>query len=775
VHRHRAVAQEVTRRDGVGVAVLVAGAVAFALGVLQRRTGDTQSLVAYDFYGQFYPYLVHAGRSLRAGGGLLWNPYQDCGQPFFGNSQTGLLYPLNVIFAALPREPALLVSVVVHLTIAGVGMYLLCRSLRLARPAALCGALAFQLGWAATNLAAWSPTHVAPYAWLPVALWQTERVIRRPTLRGGLVLGLILAIQLLPGFPQTVFFTYQLIALRVVWAVLLRQSDDIRTMLIAVAVGLVVPVLLDAVQLLPAMEVARESVRQGPVSAELLGPGFSWQALRQGLMAQVSPPGSALMLLLAVSGVVAVRRPGRAADVAFYVLVALLYFVLSLGPGSIVYALYERLPLGDMFRAPARLLWVTSFALSVLVAFGSQAFVAAAQADELNAGVESARPDRSRGWRIAVGLLAGAVMLYAATAGSLAWTDLLMVGVLAGLALAVTRPQLVRLVPLALPALILVDTLVVGRPPLFGLRKGDVYDTHADVFDFIRARLTPQDRLIIVGAQPALGLMPKSATLFALPSIHDYDSLAAQRYAEYFTFLRTGRAMRDYEDWYWLFGKLLPASLRRPLFDQTAARYVIVAEPLDKTARALRGGLRLLHERDGVRVYENEQALPRARYVPRVAVKNEAEVLPALASRAWDGRRVAIVAAGDAAALRGSGGDGSGTVEFVADEPERVVLRATATAPGFLLLADEFFPGWTVTVNGVTRPVVRANHTFRLVEVPAGESEVVFIFRPLSLRIGAAVSLLGAIVFVLLWRWGGALRPRSLGGPSAQAALRDAR
>jgi hypothetical protein len=615
------VAQDVTRRDGVGVAVLVAGAVAFALGVLQRRTGDAQSLVAYDFYGQFYPYLVHAGRSLRAGGGLLWNPYQDCGQPFFGNSQTGLLYPLNVIFAALPREPALLLSVVVHLTIAGAGMYLLCRSLRLARPAALCGALAFQLGWAATNLAAWSPTHIAPYAWLPVALWQTERVIRAATLRRGLVLGLILAIQLLPGFPQTVFFTYQLIALRVGWAVLLRQSDDIRSLSIAVVVGLVVPLLLDAVQLLPAMEVARQSVRQAPVDAARLGPGFSWAALGQGLLAQVSTPGSALMLLLAGTGVVAAGRRGRTADVAFYCLVALLYFLLSLGPGSIVYALYERLPLGGMFRAPARLLWVTSFALSVLVAFGSHALIAAAPADESSAGAASGRPHRPRAWRIALGLLTGAVALYAATAASLGWADLLMMGVLLALTLAALRSRRARLLPLALPALLLVDTLGVGRPPLFGLRTGDVYEPRAEVFAFVRARLTPQDRLLIVGAQPALDLMPKSATLFALPSIHDYDALAAQRYAEYFTFLRTGRAMRDYEDWYWLFGKLLPASLQRPLFDQTAARYVIVAEPLDQTARAFRGGLRLLDERDGVRVYENEQAMPRARFVGRVAVK----------------------------------------------------------------------------------------------------------------------------------------------------------
>jgi hypothetical protein len=145
------------RRDWVSLVVLILGAIAFAVGVLVLRARDATNLVAYDFYGQFYPFMVHAWRSLSGGGGLLWNPYQDCGQPFFGNSQTGLLYPVNVLFAVLPREPAVVVSVVINLAIAGVGMFLLCREMRIGRVASLCGAVAFQLGWAASMLAAWSP------------------------------------------------------------------------------------------------------------------------------------------------------------------------------------------------------------------------------------------------------------------------------------------------------------------------------------------------------------------------------------------------------------------------------------------------------------------------------------------------------------------------------------------------------------------------------------------------------------------------------------------
>jgi uncharacterized membrane protein YfhO len=65
-------------------------------------------------------------------------------------------------------------------------------------------------------------------------------------------------------------------------------------------------------------------------------------------------------------------------------------------------------------------------------------------------------------------------------------------------------------------------------------------------------------------------------------------------------------------------------------------------------------------------------------------------------------------------------------------------------------LADQFFPGWQVHVDGREQEMLRANHTFRLVEVPAGESEVEFRYRPRSLAVGAVLSLLGIVLFLIL-------------------------
>jgi uncharacterized membrane protein YfhO len=88
--------------------------------------------------------------------------------------------------------------------------------------------------------------------------------------------------------------------------------------------------------------------------------------------------------------------------------------------------------------------------------------------------------------------------------------------------------------------------------------------------------------------------------------------------------------------------------------------------------------------------------------------------------------------------------------------PERVDVRVEADAPAWLFLADSFDPGWRVTVDGVPRPIHRANALFRAVAVPAGSHAVAFRYQPVPLAWGAAVSLLTGLA-VLVVAGGGLL------------------
>jgi uncharacterized membrane protein YfhO len=107
-------------------------------------------------------------------------------------------------------------------------------------------------------------------------------------------------------------------------------------------------------------------------------------------------------------------------------------------------------------------------------------------------------------------------------------------------------------------------------------------------------------------------------------------------------------------------------------------------------------------------------------------------------------------------------------VEFLADEPERVVLRVEARRPGLLLLSDTYAAGWSCRVDGAPAHILRANYLFRAVEVPAGRHEVELRYRPRGLVVGMGFTAVGLLALAgLAFGWPakpGPARPASRGG-----------
>jgi uncharacterized membrane protein YfhO len=90
----------------------------------------------------------------------------------------------------------------------------------------------------------------------------------------------------------------------------------------------------------------------------------------------------------------------------------------------------------------------------------------------------------------------------------------------------------------------------------------------------------------------------------------------------------------------------------------------------------------------------------------------------------------------------------AGAVAITKIALNQMILRAEMAAPGFVVLADAYDPGWRATVAGQPVPVYRANTVVRAVYVPAGVHEIVFRYRPLPFIVGAVVSGLALIGLV---------------------------
>jgi hypothetical protein len=704
--------------------------------------------VSFDIYSYYLPNILYALQRLGDGGeGLLWNKFQNCGQPSLGLSSTGPLYPLNLLFLVLPAQQALDGVIVANFAIAGIAMYALARELGTSRAAAFCGALAFELGTATVDLSTWGPQMSSPHVWTPAALLFCERLLRAPSPGNAIGLGIVLAVPLLPGFPQSVVFTYQLVALRAVFELVTRRMPRPWYTFALLALGLVLAPLLDAVQLVPAIEMASQSVRSDPLTMdEIRSGGFlTWEHVRLTWRHRFDLLHPFIVVPCVIAGASWLHAPTRRRAV-FYTLAGVLFMLLALGPATPVFDLYLRLPLGRMFREPGRFTWAASFCLAVLTAFGTDAIL---------------QPPRDAPWWrrwSPVGLCAAAlVAVYFVIMQRLLpseWTFVALV--FAGAVLARLAPSWQRLAAAFViagtaanllsyeSALLPLDALMSRRVPLRRhMADTGVLYAQRDLLDGLRRRMSPQDRLYILHQHPSYSLMAKTASLFQLPAIQDYEPQPTRRSAAYWLMLNTGAPMRNLLQYYFQLAPKMPASFRRRLLDLAAARYVIADAKVDNTTVLSPPLVRLDVSADRtINVYDNPQALPRARFVPFVGVVRDTRVL--LQRLAWgifDLRQMALLEEPPPSGFHGNvAGAATGVADIVVDEPERVVVRVRAPARGFLHLADQYFPGWHATVNGAPAPIMRANYLFRLVEVPAGESTVEFRYRPASVRIGAAIS-----------------------------------
>ena len=90
------------------------------------------------------------------------------------------------------------------------------------------------------------------------------------------------------------------------------------------------------------------------------------------------------------------------------------------------------------------------------------------------------------------------------------------------------------------------------------------------------------------------------------------------------------------------------------------------------------------------------------------------------------------------------------TVSVSYVSPQRVELEARLDAPGIVVLADVYYPGWKLTIDGRPAPVYRVNQIMRGAAVEAGIHRLVYEFDPDSFRIGGRISLAGLAILALL-------------------------
>jgi hypothetical protein len=274
------------------------------------------------------------------------------------------------------------------------------------------------------------------------------------------------------------------------------------------------------------------------------------------------------------------------------------------------------------------------------------------------------------------------------------------------------------------------------------------------------------DRAWVVGAGLSPQLPPRLATVFRFRSIDDYEPANTRRQAQYLQYLMRGPEGLEpgrftFSGWLELIGTYVdPEALERRsrLLDLASVRWVLVPFELGMRPNFARwfrwAGLKPAGAHENLRLYENPRALPRAFVTYRFEEAPPTEALlerlarpdfDPLASSYVEGAEDWEVAAGAPA---------RGTAATIAlDDPERVEVEADLVAPGLLVLADTYYPGWRATLAGRELEIRPVNHLFRGVQLPAGRHRVRFEYRPQNVAAGATISAAALGIWgLLVWR-----------------------
>ncbi len=154
----------------------------------------------------------------------------------------------------------------------------------------------------------------------------------------------------------------------------------------------------------------------------------------------------------------------------------------------------------------------------------------------------------------------------------------------------------------------------------------------------------------------------------------------------------------------------------------------------------------LVYMSDTVAGWENLDVLPRAFIVHAAQVLDDTATLARLQAPEWQPEQTVFLNEGQALPEPVSAGPSHDVVAFAQDAPERVELTAETDRAGYLVLADSWYPGWKVTVDGRAAPLYRADLIVRAVPLEPGEHRVVFEYEPFSLRLGAVISIVSLII-----------------------------
>lgn len=309
-----------------------------------------------------------------------WNPYLFLGIPYFADFNVGVLNPLNFIYFLFPVPRALTLIVLLDLFLIGAFQYIFLRVLKLQKFPALLGGLVFALGGSTVALYG-NMTYLNIIVYVPLVFLFAYLLTVKKQAKWLFALIALQTLQFISGHPQPTYYTMLFISIYLFFFSKFTWKNRV----LLIAVYLLAPLLLSAVQLIPFVEYVFHATR--PVGSIDYA---SWGNLPLGGLVMFFFPmlfGSHVdgnwwgpqwilggyigipTLIFFYFGLFKTSFPLKKFTIAG-ILLSLLLAMGKLTP--LFYIFYYFVPGWKFFRAPSGLVAFYGFFASILAAYGLQ-------------------------------------------------------------------------------------------------------------------------------------------------------------------------------------------------------------------------------------------------------------------------------------------------------------------------------------------------------------------------------------------------------------------
>ncbi len=704
----------------------------------------------------------------------LWNPYLFSGSTFVGSGQSAMFYPINVLYLIFPIELIFGYIFVLNFFLIGLFTYLYCRTIKLNRFSSIIAAICFE--YSGTIVLKLYPGHifiVDGIVWFPLMLLFFELAIQFGRYRYGLFAGIPTALMFLSGNAQIALYGYTSSCIYFILRLFLdylqnRNKFQIFKIIFVPLISLFVGLALSAIQLLPSYEFSKLSTRMNGVDFSFAS---SFSLPPKQLISFILPHffGSPLTstywgkgnfwelngyiglfpLLLTFISLCFIFKNKYIITLFALVLFSLFF---SFGSYSLLYKIfYNYIPGFNLFRVPARFLFVYAFSVSVLAGIGVQYIYSNNLGRKINFMLKKLMLVLTIGLSILISLFifiltnknsffyyekyvlknSYAVGFNHRILFNLTLYDFYYLIIL--LAISIVIIFLIYKKINFLISKSLVISLIITNLFLFGSKFYDTKNSK-DVFN------NPSDISIFKENNEIFRVFDLSGRfIFSLPrnfiqSLTGYDAIYLKDYRD-FLWKAGSHEESKYESFFQFY-----SVNNLTILKLLNTKYIISKFPLDIQ------GLKLFYK-DSYYIYKLSDYLPRAYMVGNgVVMPDRHKILNRISEPNFNYKELLLFEKATKFPLKNQ--MSFRPIPLNSYSPDKITITTNLENSGYLVLSEIWYPGWKAYVNEKETEIYKVNYLFRSIYLKKGESNITFLYKPNSFIYGRYITMISVLLIL---------------------------